>query len=205
MATAQDTVFGEALKRYRLAAGLTQEELAERSQMSVRGLVYLERGERHPHRETVQRLAAALRLEPEARAAFLAAAPPAPGRTRGAAIDVSAAPFVPFVGRARELALVGRHLAGEGPPVLFVAGEPGIGKTRLLREAAVHAAAGVGRPGRELPPAGRPGAVCPAAGRPGAPHPGPSARAGARRVAGLRLAGAPPARTGRRSHPTVAR
>ncbi len=142
MATAQDTVFGEALKRYRLAAGLTQEELAERSQMSVRGLVYLERGERHPHRETVQRLAVALRLEPEERAAFLAAAPPASRRTRGAAIDVSAAPFVPFVGRARELALVGRHLAGEGPPVLFVAGEPGIGKTRLLREAAVHAAAG---------------------------------------------------------------
>jgi len=67
MATAQDTVFGEALKRYRLAAGLTQEELAERSQMSVRGLVYLERGERHPHRETVQRLADALALPDSAR------------------------------------------------------------------------------------------------------------------------------------------
>jgi len=68
MVTAQDTAFGEALKRYRLAAGLTQEELAERSQMSVRGLVYLERGERRPHRETVQRLADALALPDSARA-----------------------------------------------------------------------------------------------------------------------------------------
>src|SRR5262249_15470911 len=46
----------------------------------------------------------------------------------------------PLVGRARELALLERHLAGEGPPVLLVAGEPGIGKTRLLQEAAARAA-----------------------------------------------------------------
>src|SRR5206468_2554506 len=36
-------------------------------------------------------------------------------------------------GRTRELALLERHLAGEGPPVLLLAGEPGIGKTRLLQ------------------------------------------------------------------------
>lgn len=74
MATAQDIAFGEALKRYRLAANLTQEELAEQSQMSVRGLVYLERGERHPHRDTVQRLADALSLPESERAAFEAMA-----------------------------------------------------------------------------------------------------------------------------------
>jgi class 3 adenylate cyclase len=44
-----------------------------------------------------------------------------------------------LVGRLRELALLERHLAGEGPPVLLLAGEPGIGKTRLLREAAERA------------------------------------------------------------------
>jgi predicted ATP-dependent serine protease len=34
------------------------------------------------------------------------------------------------------LTLLDRHLAGEGPPVLLLAGEPGIGKSRLLAEAA---------------------------------------------------------------------
>src|SRR5881227_338825 len=45
----------------------------------------------------------------------------------------------PFVGRARELALLERHLAGLGPPVLLLAGEPGIGKTSLLCAAARRA------------------------------------------------------------------
>jgi tetratricopeptide (TPR) repeat protein len=33
------------------------------------------------------------------------------------------------------VSLVEQHLAGDGPPVLLLAGEPGIGKTRLLQEA----------------------------------------------------------------------
>jgi transcriptional regulator with XRE-family HTH domain len=37
--------FGEVLRRYRLAAGLTQEELAARSQMSPHAISDLERGE----------------------------------------------------------------------------------------------------------------------------------------------------------------
>jgi ribosome-binding protein aMBF1 (putative translation factor) len=52
--------FGELLRRQRLAAGLTQEELAG---LSVRGLSDLERGARlAPRRETVQLLAEALHL-----------------------------------------------------------------------------------------------------------------------------------------------
>jgi tetratricopeptide (TPR) repeat protein len=45
----------------------------------------------------------------------------------------------PLVGREQELALIERHLSGDGPAVLVFAGEPGIGKSRLLREAALRA------------------------------------------------------------------
>jgi tetratricopeptide (TPR) repeat protein len=40
----------------------------------------------------------------------------------------------PFVGRTAELAVLERHFAGLGSPVLLVAGEPGIGKSRPLQE-----------------------------------------------------------------------
>src|ERR1700738_2191882 len=53
--------FGLALRRHRIAAGLTQEELAERAGLSARGIQDLESGARRsPRAETVRRLAAAL-------------------------------------------------------------------------------------------------------------------------------------------------
>jgi len=56
--------FGELLRKYRVAAGLTQEALAEKAGLSVRGLSDLERGIRQsPHPETVGRLATALSLQ----------------------------------------------------------------------------------------------------------------------------------------------
>ena len=42
----QDAPFGERLRHLREAAGLTQEELAERSGLSAKGISDLERGER---------------------------------------------------------------------------------------------------------------------------------------------------------------
>jgi predicted ATPase/transcriptional regulator with XRE-family HTH domain len=60
--------FGSVLRRYRLAAGLSQESLAERAGISVRGLSDLERGlSRAPRVETLARLAEALGLEGAAR------------------------------------------------------------------------------------------------------------------------------------------
>src|SRR5262245_19803229 len=56
--------FGDLLRRSRLAAGLTQAELAERAGLSVRGINDLERGARRaPHKETVALLADALALQ----------------------------------------------------------------------------------------------------------------------------------------------
>src|SRR5262245_13025205 len=69
MATARTRSFGELLRRHRLAAGLTLDELAARAGLSANGIGALERGERRaPHRETVSRLADALQLPPTERA-----------------------------------------------------------------------------------------------------------------------------------------
>ncbi len=55
MATLRGLPFGDLLRRHRVAAGFTQEELAERAHLSPRAITALERGERSaPHRATVQ-------------------------------------------------------------------------------------------------------------------------------------------------------
>ena len=55
--------FGALLRKCRSAAGLTQEDLAQATGLSVRGISALETGERsRPHRYTVQQLAEALNL-----------------------------------------------------------------------------------------------------------------------------------------------
>src|SRR5438034_4424279 len=66
--------FGALVRRHRVAAGLSQEALAERAGLSRRGIADLERGARRfPYGYTLRRLADALGLaEPETRA-FLAA------------------------------------------------------------------------------------------------------------------------------------
>jgi WD40 repeat protein/class 3 adenylate cyclase len=56
--------FAESLRRHRLAAGLTQEGLAERAGLSARGVQDLERGlRRSPHPDTARRLASALGIQ----------------------------------------------------------------------------------------------------------------------------------------------
>src|ERR671937_1954056 len=136
MAIAEHRTFGALLKRYRQAAGLTQEGLAERAGLSARGISDLERGVSRTHRaDTVQRLALALGLSARERGTFaqaaLGGARPAPGLPDMPA-PVPPDHLPPLVGRGHELALLDRHLSGPGPPVLLLAGEPGIGKSRLL-------------------------------------------------------------------------
>ena len=103
---AQPASFADLLQRYRRAAGLTQEELAERAHLSVRGISNLERGVRRlPQRGTITLLAEALALSATDRADFEAAA-------RGLA----------------------RQPRGEGLPALLV-GAPDIGALQDCRRA----------------------------------------------------------------------
>src|SRR5215467_1540489 len=75
MESTQSHPFGTLLRRYRLAEGLTQEELAERARLSTRAISDLERGvNRTPKPATLLLLAEALRLSDEERARFEATA-----------------------------------------------------------------------------------------------------------------------------------
>jgi transcriptional regulator with XRE-family HTH domain len=66
-------VVGELIRRYRTAAGLTQEELSEKAGISVRAVRNLEHGlVRCPRRSTLQLLAGALGLEENKAAGLLA-------------------------------------------------------------------------------------------------------------------------------------
>jgi transcriptional regulator with XRE-family HTH domain len=77
------TAFGELLRRHREAGFLSQEELAERAGMSVRGLRALESGwRRRPYPHTLRGLVAALGLSATEAAEFRRAVPP---RASGAA------------------------------------------------------------------------------------------------------------------------
>jgi transcriptional regulator with XRE-family HTH domain len=85
MASASSLTFAELLRYHRMAAGLTQEELAERAHLSVDAISTLERGTRRtPRKENVALLADALNLAPEDRAAFAVAARRSPTATLAA-------------------------------------------------------------------------------------------------------------------------
>jgi transcriptional regulator with XRE-family HTH domain len=79
MSTERLPSFGALRRQYRRAAGLTQEELAERAGLSRGAIQTLERGARRaPHKETLALLAEALALGPDDRTAFTLAGRRAP-------------------------------------------------------------------------------------------------------------------------------
>jgi len=150
MASARPLTFAELLRRYRRAAHLSQETLAELAGLSRRAVSDLERTpQRVPRQDTAELLAEALGLAAQERARFLAVAArryrvqgtlAVPGSARpNPTTPLHQAILTPLVGRGEELARLERQLQGTEPPVLLLAGEPGIGKTRLLREAAERA------------------------------------------------------------------
>jgi predicted ATPase/DNA-binding XRE family transcriptional regulator len=124
--------FGELLRYHRRVAGLTQEQLAERAGMSPRGLAYLERGDRTPHRDTIQRLADALGLDPSSRDTFEAAARfVAPATSSALAPGGLRAPLTPLIGRECEMAAIATLLVRSRTRLLTLTGPGGVGKTLL--------------------------------------------------------------------------
>src|SRR5689334_10304106 len=131
------STFGERLRRFREAAGLSQEALAERSGLSARGISDLERGLRRlPRLETVRLLADALPLDPDDRAAFLAAARTASlglAATNRLRSSPSALPIAPttLIGRDEEIAGLRERMSQPTARLVTLLGPGGVGKTRL--------------------------------------------------------------------------
>lgn len=129
--------FGALLKEHRLAAGLSQEVLAERARMSTDGISALERGHRRtPQRETVALLAAALALDGERRREFEVAAGATRSRQRNGSANPAPdgppelpLPLTTFVGRETELGEIASLVGGHR--LVTLTGSGGIGKTRL--------------------------------------------------------------------------
>ncbi|MGW1275656.1 tetratricopeptide repeat protein [Streptomyces tsukubensis] len=145
--------FGRRLRDLRLRAGLSQERLAHRAGVSVRALTDMERGHTPgPQRRTVQALARALELDADEAGRLEAVAASGRSRTRADAAPATGPAAGPlplprdagdFTARGAALAVLEALADGADcahPPVVVVAGAPGLGKTAFAVRAAHHLA-----------------------------------------------------------------
>jgi predicted ATPase/DNA-binding XRE family transcriptional regulator len=137
--------FGALLRQYRLAAGLTQESLAERAGLSAHGIQKLESGATHPYRDTAERLIRALNLSDGVQAILRMAAAPKPRRrrqpSRPTGQEAASHSHLPmsattFIARTGEIESVKERLRDNR--LLTLIGPGGSGKTRLALEVARH-------------------------------------------------------------------
>lgn len=141
MKPSRSHMFAELLRSHRIAAGFTQEELAERAGISIRSISDMERGVPHiPRYDTLRRLVTALSLAPEDQRAFAVAArspgisgpaaaslpPPETGRLHNVPT-----PLTPLIDRTQEVAQACALLAEDDVRLLTLTGPGGVGKTRV--------------------------------------------------------------------------
>ena len=145
MASSGPGELGSRLRGRREAAPLSQEELAERANLTAKAIGALERGERRrPYPNTVRALCEALELDEEAARELAAAArapqaerpPPAAGRSPVPAPSSVPTPPTPMLGRTAEVAHVTALLSAPDARLITVTGPGGVGKTRLAWEVA---------------------------------------------------------------------
>ncbi|MFC9592349.1 helix-turn-helix domain-containing protein [Streptomyces sp. NPDC056944] len=149
----EDTVtataaLGTLIRGHRLRIGLTQQELADLSTISVRAIRDLEKGKaQRPRADTVRLIADGLRLGPRARTALEDAV--RRGHRGGAGARYFAAerpappvPLHPLIERDAEATVLTEELRSGTERLITVVGLSGVGKTRLALEAAarLHAA-----------------------------------------------------------------
>jgi transcriptional regulator with XRE-family HTH domain/tetratricopeptide (TPR) repeat protein len=138
--------FAEELRERRIAAGLTQEELAHQARCSVGTIAALERGRsKRPRLTTARLLADALGLGSDERAAFLAATEPDVASSTAHPVgghqwpvlpaDLNPHGRTPLAGRLDDLDRL-RAWWGAGQGIGVLTGDAGVGKTRLAGELA---------------------------------------------------------------------
>jgi predicted ATPase/transcriptional regulator with XRE-family HTH domain len=148
--SAAPLAFGDLLRRHRIAAGWSQEELAERAAVSARAISNYENGTTlRPQRETVRLLSEALGLTEAEQARFVAASRAGawPVSSPPAAIPVASTaspthlpvPLAPLLSRERELKSLTALLGREDVRLVTLLGPGGVGKTRLALAAAAAA------------------------------------------------------------------
>ena len=143
MSLGESAQLASLVRHYRLAAGLSQEDLAERTGLSVRTISDFERGLRvAPRLESIRMLADGLGLADSERALLIAAARPEltmhpPGRSNDE-LSFLGKPFVEIpnapgalIGREREVADLISMLSIGTSRLITLTGPGGVGKTRL--------------------------------------------------------------------------
>ncbi len=132
----QRSSFGQRLRQFRLEAGLTQEELAERAGLTVKAIGALERGEReHPYPHTVQMLVTALGLSNDEHHELIASIPrrkSAPlSPPIGHGVSRLPGPSTQLLGRDSDVVAVVQLLGQLHGRLLTLTGPGGVGKTCL--------------------------------------------------------------------------